>query len=114
MDRPAECLDAILQTEEPVGLRLDGRIGEHPRRLLEGGGGEPRVGRQRGLGDAEDDLLERRGLADAAADVEGVRGAIAPEGWQANGTSLVVVLPQNNGGGTPQMPQGSDTTPQLR
>ena len=31
---------------------LDGGLGEHPGRLLEGGGRQPRVGGQRGLGDA--------------------------------------------------------------
>jgi putative drug exporter of the RND superfamily len=38
-------------------------------------------------------------VADAVDGVEGIRGAIAPEDWQANGTSLVVALPQNSGSG---------------
>src|SRR3546814_1565129 len=44
--------DVLLQTEEPIALGLDGRLGEHSRGLLEGGRREPRVGGQRGLRDA--------------------------------------------------------------
>src|SRR4051794_31003568 len=59
----------LLQTEQAVDLALDRGVGQHLRRLLEGGGGEERLGRQRGLGDAEDQRLVRRllalGLADA-------------------------------------------------
>ena len=43
--------DVLLQPEELVALALDGRLGQHPRRLLEGGGGKPALGGQRGLGD---------------------------------------------------------------
>lgn len=39
-------------------------------------------------------------VAEAVSGVEGIRGAIASGAWQANGTSLVLVLPQNNGGGS--------------
>jgi RND superfamily putative drug exporter len=39
-------------------------------------------------------------VAEAVTNVDGVRGAIAPEAWQTDGTSLVVVLPQNNGSGS--------------
>ena len=38
----------------PVGPRLDGGLGEHPGRLLERGGRQPRVGGQRRLGDAHE------------------------------------------------------------
>ena len=50
----------LLQAREAVDLALERRVGQHLRGLLEGGRREERVGRQRGLGDAEDDLLERR------------------------------------------------------
>jgi RND superfamily putative drug exporter len=39
-------------------------------------------------------------VTEAVSGVEGVRGTIAPEAWQAKGTSLVLVLTQNNGGGS--------------
>ena len=39
-------------------------------------------------------------VADAVSGVPGVRGAVAPETWQNDGTSLVVALPQNNGSGS--------------
>jgi RND superfamily putative drug exporter len=39
-------------------------------------------------------------VMEAVSGLEGVRGAIAPEAWQANGTSLVLILTQNNGGGS--------------
>jgi len=40
-------------------------------------------------------------LAQAVSSVNGVRGAIAPDGddWRRDGSSLVVVLPQDDGGG---------------
>src|SRR5690606_19076808 len=34
----------LLQTSHEVGARLDGGIGEHPRRLLEGSGRQPGIG----------------------------------------------------------------------
>src|SRR5882757_10708432 len=42
--------DVLLQTDQRVALGLDGRVGEHPRRLLERRRGQPRLGGQRGLG----------------------------------------------------------------
>ena len=53
----------LLQAEQPVDLALDRRVGQHLRRLLEGGGREERLGRERGLRDPEDQRLERRLLA---------------------------------------------------
>ena len=44
--------DVLLEPEELVAAALDGRLGQHPRRLLEGGGREPALGGQRRLGDA--------------------------------------------------------------
>ena len=49
----------LLQAREAVDLALERRVGEHLRGLLEGGRRQERVRGQRGLGDAEDDLLER-------------------------------------------------------
>src|SRR5262245_10618010 len=45
----------LLKPEQRVRLGIDGRIGQHPGGLLEGGRGQPRVGRQRGLGDPHQD-----------------------------------------------------------
>ena len=53
----------LLEPEEAVDLALDRGVGEHLRRLLEGGGREERLGRERGLGDPEDERLERSLLA---------------------------------------------------
>ena len=46
--------DVLLQPDELVAPALDGRLGEHPGGLLEGSRREPRVGRQRRLGDAHE------------------------------------------------------------
>jgi hypothetical protein len=48
--------DVLLQAEQPVGLALERSVREDLGGLLERGGREERVGRERGLGDAEDDL----------------------------------------------------------
>src|SRR3954451_15828829 len=50
----------LLQAEQPVGLALERRVREDLGGLLERGRRQERVGRERGLGDAEDDLLDRR------------------------------------------------------
>ena len=47
----------LLEADEAVALALEGGVGEHLRRLLEGGRREERLGRERGLGDPEDHLL---------------------------------------------------------
>ena len=46
--------DVLLQPEQGVGAGLDGRLGEHPGGLLERRRRQPRVGGQRGLGDAHE------------------------------------------------------------
>ncbi len=46
--------DVLLEPEELVALALDGGLGQHPGRLLEGGGREPALGGQRRLGDAHE------------------------------------------------------------
>src|SRR6476661_10874846 len=43
--------DVLLEAEQRVGLGLHGGLREHAGRLLEGRGRQPRLGRQRGLGD---------------------------------------------------------------
>src|SRR4051794_19776567 len=50
----------LLQAEQPVGLALERRVREDLGGLLERRRRQERVGRERGLGDAEDDLLDRR------------------------------------------------------
>ena len=50
----------LLQAHEPVALALEGRVGEHLGRLLEGGRREEGLGGERRLGDPEDDLLGSR------------------------------------------------------
>src|SRR3954466_14528950 len=50
----------LLQAEQAVGLALECRVREDLCGLLERRRGQERVGRERGLGDAEDDLLDRR------------------------------------------------------
>src|SRR6516225_8802939 len=56
--------DVLLQAAEVVHLALDRGLGEHPRGLLEGGRRDEAVGRERRLGDAEQQrLIARRLLA---------------------------------------------------
>ena len=50
----------LLQPEQPVDLALDRRVGQHLRRLLEGGRREEGLRRERRLRDPEDQRLERR------------------------------------------------------
>src|SRR5262245_50466907 len=50
----------LLQAHQPVALALEGGVGEHLGRLLEGGGREEGLGGERRLGDPEDDLLGPR------------------------------------------------------
>src|SRR5215218_2886156 len=45
--------DVLLEADQRVALALDGRLGQHPCGLLEGGRRQPRLGGQRRLGDAE-------------------------------------------------------------
>src|SRR5436190_2597624 len=52
--------DVLLQAEQTVGFALERRVGEDLGGLLERRRRQERVGRERGLGDAEDDLLDRR------------------------------------------------------
>src|SRR5689334_21961726 len=46
--------DVLLEAEQRVGLGLHGGLREHAGRLLEGRGRQPRLGRERGLGDAHE------------------------------------------------------------
>src|SRR5919109_2324834 len=55
--------DVLLQPEQAILPAADRGLGEHASRLLERGGGEEALGRERGLGDAEQDGLGRRRLA---------------------------------------------------
>src|SRR5205814_8103986 len=50
----------LLQAEQTVDLALDRSVREHLRRLLEGGSGEERLGRERCLRDPEDQRLVGR------------------------------------------------------
>ena len=52
-----------LRPTSVVALAADGRLGEHLGRLLEGGRRDERVRGERGLRDAEQQRLARRGLA---------------------------------------------------
>ena len=49
--------DVFLEAAQVVDLAERGGFGEHPGGVLEGRGGDERVGLQRGLGDAEQDRL---------------------------------------------------------
>ena len=60
-DQPADD-DVFLQALERIGLAVDRRLGQHPRHLLEGGGGDERARLQRGLGDAEQNGGAGRGF----------------------------------------------------
>src|SRR3954452_9045531 len=60
--------DVLLQAEQPVRLALERRVREHLGGLLERGGRQERIGGERRLGDAEDDLLPRRGLVAVGLD----------------------------------------------
>src|SRR4051794_2273339 len=64
----------LLEAQQPVGLALERRVGEHLGRLLEGGRRQEGVGRERGLGDAENDLLGLGllvlGLLEAGVDLD--------------------------------------------
>src|SRR5438132_156113 len=51
--------DVLLEAPQVVHLALDRGLGQHARRLLEGGRRDEAVGRERGLGDAEQERLER-------------------------------------------------------
>src|SRR5215218_2457345 len=53
----------LLEPEQAVALALDRGVGEHLGRLLEGGGRQPRLGRERGLGDAHEHRAGRGRLA---------------------------------------------------
>src|SRR6476469_8242499 len=55
--------DVLLEAEQRVGLGLDGRVREDPRRLLEGRRREPGLRGQRGLGDAHELRTTGGGLA---------------------------------------------------
>src|SRR5690606_21529225 len=46
----------LLEPQQRVGLSFHRGLGEHPGRLLEGCRGEPRLGRERSLGDTHDFL----------------------------------------------------------
>src|SRR6185437_5159719 len=54
--------DVLLQAAEVVHLALDRGFGEHARGLLEGSGGDEAVGRERSLGDAEQQRTPSGGL----------------------------------------------------
>src|SRR5262245_36953574 len=59
--------DVLLQTAQRVGASVDRRVGEDAGGLLEGGRGQPRLGRERGLGDAHE-LGTTRGRLAALGD----------------------------------------------
>src|SRR2546425_3661431 len=66
-DQPAHD-HVLLQPSQVIDPPRDGRLGQHARRLLEGGGRDERVGRQRGLGDPEQQRPAGRGLPGLAED----------------------------------------------
>src|SRR5204863_5580055 len=55
--------DVLLETKQIVLGPADRRVGQHPRRLLEGGGRDERLRRQARLRDAEQQRLAGRRLA---------------------------------------------------
>src|SRR5215472_797472 len=57
--------DVFLEAAEIVHLAGNGSFGEHARGLLEAGGGDERVGRERRLGDAEEQRTACSGTATA-------------------------------------------------
>src|SRR4029079_15829963 len=61
--------DVLLQAGQAVDLALERRVREDLGGLLERRRRQERVRRERGLGDAEDDLLELGGLAARGLDV---------------------------------------------
>src|ERR1700733_14469900 len=61
-DEPAHD-DVFLQAAEVIHLASDGCFGEDAGGLLEAGGGDERVGRERRLGDAKEQRAARRGAA---------------------------------------------------
>ena len=61
--------DVLLEADEPVLGAVDGGLGQHPRRLLEGGRGEEAAGVERCLGDAQQDRLGGGGLAALGQDL---------------------------------------------
>ena len=61
--------DVLFEAAELVDLALEGSVGEHLGGLLEGSGRQEALGGQRGLGDAEDDLLAGGGLAAVVDDL---------------------------------------------
>src|SRR5260370_15886995 len=61
-DEPAHD-DVLLKATEIVHLAGDGRLREDAGSLLEAGGGDERIGRERRLGDTEEERTARRGAA---------------------------------------------------
>src|SRR5439155_1728066 len=64
--------DVLLQTEQRIAPRADGRLREHARGLLERRRRQPRVGGQRGLGDPHEDRARAGGQPTVLHDL-GVR-----------------------------------------
>src|SRR6056297_1899314 len=59
----------LLETAQVVDGTADGGIGEYPGGFLERGGRDERLGRQRGLGDAQKDTLEYRRTQSVAVEL---------------------------------------------
>src|SRR5579864_4518662 len=60
--------DVFLEAAQVVHLAGDGGFGEHARGLLEAGGADERIGRERRLGDAEEQRAPRGGAGTLADD----------------------------------------------